>query len=130
MHVAVDIIIQRGDQFLFIRRKSPPFEGELALPGGFVELNETVEDAACRELREETNVTVSPDKLRLVGVFSAPRRDPRSRVISIAFHAVVPPSTFAIAGDDAERTLWLSKDEIQSRRDELAFDHAAIMRAL
>lgn len=130
MDVCVDVIVQRGDQFLLIRRKYPPFEGELALPGGFVEEHETAEEAACRELREETNVTVSPDKLRLVGVFSAPKRDPRGRVISIAFHAVVPPSTFAIAGDDADRTVWLSKDEIQSRRDELAFDHAAIMRAL
>ena len=126
--LTADIVVQRADEFLFVRRKYPPFQNELALPGGFVEADETVEEAACRELREETGIAVQPRQLRLIGVFSAVHRDPRGRVVSIAYHCVVKPGTEANAGDDAKETHWLSRQAACD--EELAFDHQAILEAI
>jgi 8-oxo-dGTP diphosphatase len=127
MKLAVDIVVQRGHDFLFIRRKFPPFEGELALPGGFVEDNETCEAAAVRELAEETGVRVEEKQLRLIGVFSKPKRDPRQRVISVAYHVVIPLGTEAHAGDDAASLIWIKKSDWLN--EPLAFDHAWIVEA-
>lgn len=128
MKLAVDCLIQRGDNFLLIRRKYPPFQGELALPGGLVEKNETAPEAACRELREETGIVLAPDSLRLVGVFSAVKRDPRGRVVSIAYHGVAPETAPARAGDDAAAVYWLTKGAAFAQ--ELAFDHRWILESL
>jgi 8-oxo-dGTP diphosphatase len=105
---------------LLIRRGNPPFEGRYALPGGFVDVGETVEDACRRELKEETGLKVGA--LRLIGVYSEPERDPRGHTCSIAFLARID-SAEPKAGDDAAAAEWV-KDW---RSLALAFDHAQIL---
>jgi 8-oxo-dGTP diphosphatase len=119
--LAVDCAVfdARG-RVLLIRRGNPPFKGCCALPGGFVEVGETVEAACRRELAEETGIRAR--KLRLVGVYSDPRRDPRGHTCSVVFLARVARAA-ARAGDDAAAAEWV-KD--WSKVD-LAFDHAAIL---
>ncbi len=128
MKVATDLVIRRGKTILFIRRRNEPFKGMLALPGGFVDDDETIERAAARELEEETSLRVAEDRLRLVGVFSRVDRDPRQRVISVAYCCEVPRGTRARAGDDAADAVWLSKEK--AVKTGLAFDHAGIIDAL
>lgn len=127
MRVAVDLVIQRDGETLFIKRKFPPFERMLALPGGFVEEGEAVEAAALREVREETGVACLDERdLVLIGVYSRTDRDPRGRVISIAFKCEVPAGTRAQAGDDADEAAWMCQD--RAAEIGLAFDHAEIIR--
>jgi 8-oxo-dGTP diphosphatase len=114
------IVFDSAGRLLLIKRKSPPFKGCYALPGGFVEYGETVEDAAHRELKEETGVTA--DLQRLVGIYSHPDRDPRGHVVSVAFLMKVPHAT-PKAGDDAADATFV--DDWRSKR--LAFDHAKIV---
>ncbi len=119
--LAVDCVtFNPKGEVLFIRRKNPPFQGQLALPGGFVDVGETVEDACRRELMEETGVKAG--KLRLVGVYSDPKRDPRGHTASVVFMTRVRSSK-AQAGDDAAETEWVAN----WRRLPLAFDHAKIL---
>jgi 8-oxo-dGTP diphosphatase len=115
------VVVDAAGRVLLIRRQNPPFKGELALPGGFVEIGETVEAAARREVLEETGVRVS--KLMLVGVYSNPDRDPRAHTCSVAFLARVRRSTTARAGSDAREALWVS----DPGRQALAFDHRRIV---
>lgn len=114
------VVMDANGQVLLIRRKYPPHKGSYALPGGFLEAGETVEEACRRELREETGMSVG--KLRLVGVYSKPGRDPRGPTVSVAYLAKVRKGT-AAAGDDAAAAEWVSG----WRRMPLAFDHAAII---
>ena len=114
------VVFDDSGRVLLIRRKNPPFQGEFALPGGFVEIGETVEAACRRELMEETGVNVSG--LRLIGVYSDPHRDPRGHTCSIAFAAHVKGAQ-ARAGDDAAEVAWV--DDWTSLR--LAFDHGRIL---
>jgi 8-oxo-dGTP diphosphatase len=103
-----------------VRRKNPPFKGSFALPGGFVDIGETVEEAAKRELLEETGLAAT--NLTLVGVYSKPDRDPRGHTCSVAF-LVRTSNTQAAAGDDAEAIAWIKDfDGI-----EIAFDHRKII---
>jgi 8-oxo-dGTP diphosphatase len=119
--VAVDCVVTDADgRVLLIKRKNPPFRNRYALPGGFVEAGESVEDACRRELLEETGVRAG--RLTLVGVYSEPGRDPRGPVISIAFRAHVRRPA-ARAGDDAAQVEWLRN----WREASLAFDHADIL---
>lgn len=106
---------------LLIRRGNPPFVGQWALPGGFVDVGETVEAACRRELKEETGVTA--EELVLVGVYSDPSRDPRGHTVSIAF-ATVLSNARPRAGDDAAAAAWVA--DWQARP--LAFDHDTIVR--
>jgi len=115
------VVLDAQGRVLLIRRKKPPFQGQLALPGGFVDVGETVEDACKRELLEETGVKAG--RLSLVGVFSDPERDPRGHSVSVAFMTRVR-SAKATAGDDAEAVEWVS----DWQRQELAFDHKKILR--
>jgi len=97
--LATDCVISdEAGNVVLIRRKHEPFKGSYALPGGFVETGETVEAACRREIKEETSLELHD--LRLVGVYSAPDRDPRGHVVSVAFAARADLSQLR-AGDDA-----------------------------
>jgi 8-oxo-dGTP diphosphatase len=125
--VTVDVVIMRrlpenGLELLLIRRAHPPFEGKWALPGGFVGENEALQEAAARELLEETGIDGLP--IEQFGVFGKPGRDPRGHTISIAFAGIVSDRPVSLAGDDAEAVAWYSKDSLPP----LAFDHDEIVR--
>lgn len=110
-------------QLLLIRRGQDPFSGHWALPGGFVGIDETPHHAASRELEEETGLKVS--ELRQVKAYGAVERDPRTRVISMAFWGVLAPQDMlaAVQGDDAQDVGWFPCE----RLPELAFDHSLII---
>ncbi len=123
---SVDIVVSRmidgKEHILLVQRKHAPYQGSWALPGGFLDMDETLEQAALRELKEETCL----DALSVcqIGTFSAVDRDPRSRVISTAFEATVDATQTPVAADDAADWQWKSLDcEI-----ELAFDHENIIK--
>jgi len=119
--LAVDILIVFPDKsFVLIKRSNPPFKGFWALPGGFVNYGETVEQAAIREAEEETGVRVK--LLKLIGVYSDPNRDPRGHVVSVAFLAKPLELDFKPS---------VEVEEIGFFRDipeKMAFDHAKIIR--
>ena len=119
--LTIDCVILAKDAVVLIKRKNPPFQGQFALPGGFVEEDETVEAACIREAKEETNLDLK--NLKLIGVYSKPDRDPRGRVVSVAFLAEADDINALKAGDDAKEielvSDWQSKD--------LAFDHKQIL---
>jgi 8-oxo-dGTP diphosphatase len=119
--LAVDcVVFDPGGRLLLIHRKNPPFRGQYALPGGYVEYGETTEQAAARELAEETGL-VAVD-LSLIGVYSDPRRDPRGHVVSIAYRVSVAGRDLR-AGDDAADAAFVADWE----QLELAFDHRKIV---
>ena len=126
--VTVDMLLRRetasGAEILLIQRKNPPFANAWALPGGFVDENESLENAAARELAEETGLANL--QLRQLHAFGDPGRDPRGHTITIVFGATLPESATirAKAGDDARNIRWFSLDNLP----ELAFDHAKIIR--
>jgi 8-oxo-dGTP diphosphatase len=122
--VAVDIIVEKDDKLLLIRRKNEPFKGLLAIPGGFVNEEERVEDTAVREMLEETNLNIEP--ISILGVYSDPKRDPRGHVITIAFIAKIIGGE-AKAGDDAEDFEWISYEELKDKHVVRTFDHNKIM---
>jgi 8-oxo-dGTP diphosphatase len=114
------VVFGTHGRVLLVRRKFPPFQGSYALPGGFVEIGETVEDAARRELMEETGVKAG--RLQLVGVYSDPKRDPRGHTCSAVFLASAPRAR-PKAGDDAAAAEWVA----DWTKADLAFDHATIL---
>ena len=128
---------KRGSlRVLLVERGGHPFLGQLALPGGFANENEPVEETAARELEEETGVHGLP--MELVGVFSRPGRDPRGWVVSAAFAAVAAGELPIQAGDDAADAQWytvtaspsglmLSRGERAVPAKDLAFDHAEVL---
>lgn len=106
---------------LLVERKNGPFKGMWALPGGFIEEDETVDYGALRELKEETGLDLEMEQFR---VYSEPDRDPRGRIITIAFLAVTEKVNLEpIAGDDAKNVKWFSISELPL----LAFDHKKII---
>jgi 8-oxo-dGTP diphosphatase len=115
------IVFDAKDRVLLIRRRNEPFKGELALPGGFVDVGERVEDACRRELKEETGVAAGP--LTLVGVYSDPKRDPRGHTCSVAYLTRIETAE-PHAGDDAAEANWFES----WRAETLAFDHALILQ--
>jgi 8-oxo-dGTP diphosphatase len=119
--LTVDAVVVRGAKVLLIRRGRLPFRGMWALPGGFVEQRETVEEALVRELREETGL--SAGSIRLLGVYSGPDRDPRKPTTSVAF-LVRGARGRPRGGDDAGEAAWFAWE----RLGPLAFDHARILR--
>ena len=110
-----------GDlKVLLVKRGNEPFKGMWAFPGGFLNPDETAEEGALRELSEETGIT--DVKVEQLFTFSDPKRDPRDRVISIAYMAVVKLQ-YVKGGDDASEAKWFPLKEIPS----LAFDHELIL---
>jgi 8-oxo-dGTP diphosphatase len=119
----VDIIIEKGNKIVLIKRKKEPFKGKLALPGGHVEENETVEKAAVREAKEETFLDV---KLKeILGVYSDPKRVPLYPTISTVFVAE-PISKKIKASSDAAEAKWFEVDKIDFKN--LGFDHLKILK--
>ncbi len=109
-------------QVLLIQRDLPPFEGDWALPGGFVRLEESLEEAARRELQEETGIeNVFLEQLYTIGTVD---RDPRERVVTVAYYALVNLSDHRVqAATDARNAAWFAVDDVPA----LAFDHPEIL---
>ena len=123
--VATDCVVFGFDgkelQILLIERGLEPFKGMWAFPGGFMCIQETAEECARRELLEETGFSIQV--LKQLGAFSGIHRDPRERVVSVAFYALVRPSDVK-GGDDAHDARWFALDDVP----QLAFDHDFILR--
>ncbi|HKN06539.1 MAG TPA: NUDIX hydrolase [Thermoplasmata archaeon] len=118
--LTVDAVWIRAGRILLVRRSAPPFRGAWALPGGFVELRETVEEALVRELREETGLIGRP--LKIVGVYSGPDRDPRKPTTTVAF-LVGGRGGKPVGHDDAAAAAWVPLSDAHP----LAFDHERIV---
>lgn len=118
--LAADALILFDEGIVLIRRENPPYQGYYALPGGFVEVGETVEEAARREAKEETGLDII--LLKLVGVYSKPDRDPRGHVVSICYLA--QGGGDLLAGSDARSAEVFDPEDLPP----LAFDHAQIIR--
>ncbi|HUL61642.1 MAG TPA: NUDIX hydrolase [Methanocella sp.] len=114
--LTVDAIIVIGDRVVFVRRGHEPFKGRLALPGGFVEKDETVEQAVVREAREETGLET--EVVRLIGVYSDPGRDPRGPTVSVCFTLKATGGRLE-AASDATAVELVPRAEVPA----LAFDH-------
>ena len=110
-------------QVLLIKRGSEPCKDMWALPGGFMNIDETAEEAAIRELKEETGIDVK--EVTQVGAYSKVDRDPRERVITIAFYTVIDNPVKAVGQDDAKQAEWFTLDNLPT----LAFDHSEILSA-
>ena len=126
--LTVDAVILYNNKkdIVLIKRKNPPFKNGYALPGGFVDVGETVEDACIREALEETNIKVKI--IKLIGVFSDPKRDPRGHTVSVAF--LCEPRTKKEkpkAQDDAAALEIVPISKLTSLK--LSFDHMEIIKS-
>lgn len=123
--VATDCVVFGFDgrelKVLLIERGVEPYRGMWAFPGGFLRMDETAEECAARELREETGLVLT--NVRQLGAFSGVNRDPRERIVSIAFYVLARQSEVR-GGDDAANARWWPIDEVP----QLAFDHDYILR--
>lgn len=123
--VTVDAVIlsplEQGYEVLLIRRGHEPYEGRWALPGGFLDMDEELEEAAARELEEETGL--EGIALEQFGTFGKIGRDPRGRTVSVAYMAIVGARPQARAGDDAAEVGWFPLMGLP----DLAFDHGEIL---
>ncbi len=118
--VTVDGLVAQDGKLVAVIRRNPPFQGMPALPGGFVELGETVENAVVREVREETGLETHV--VRLVGVYSDPKRDPRGHTVSAAY-ALERTGGALRAASDAKAIVFLDPEHLPP----MAFDHAQIV---
>ena len=129
--VTVDLVVFtiRDDrlQLVLVQRGGPPFERAWALPGGFVHVDEDLEDAARRELAEETGVDTRPGHLAQLGAYGAPDRDPRMRVVTVAWWAIMADLPDPEAGTDAAHADLIGVDDVIDGRVTLAFDHRRIV---
>ncbi len=120
--LTVDCVVFDIDGVVLIRRGFEPFIGWYALPGGFVEIGESVELACARELKEETGLEIDNNSLQLIGVYSDPDRDSRQHTVSVAFLGKSNLDKLQ-AGDDA-----ISVEVVRNwRRKDIAFDHKKIL---
>lgn len=108
---------------LLIQRGNEPYKGCWAFPGGFMEIDETLEECAIRELKEETGLVVTHDEIFPIGTFSKIDRDPRGRTISLAFLTLVDAPISVAAQDDAAKAEWFPVNKVP----QLAFDHYEIL---
>jgi 8-oxo-dGTP diphosphatase len=127
MDVTVDLVVltirARALHVLLVRRGIAPHKGRWALPGGFVLLDEDLGAAAERELFGETGVSGAAGHLEQLATYGAPRRDPRGRVVTVAYLALVPDLPAPQAGSDAAAAAWHPVDDVPR----LAFDHPRIL---
>lgn len=114
--------------FLAVKRGNAPFKGNWALPGGFTQVDETLDTAAERELAEETGVVSDAGFLEQLKTYYSPGRDPRMPTVSTAYVAVLREPCVIEAGDDAADVAWLSVDDVMNGEIELSFDHIEILR--
>lgn len=120
--ITVDLVLLRGDNsFVLVKRGFDPFKGQWALPGGFLDMDETVEEAAAREAREETGLEI--EIMDFIGAYSDPKRDPRGRIVSVALLAREVGGKLK-AGSDAQDV-----KSFKSPPENLAFDHGEILKA-
>lgn len=134
-NVTVDNIIVRAIkniwsysrlEILLVKRRNDPYKGDWALPGGYLEMGETLAEAASRELREETGLEAEPEFFSFA---DAVNRDPRGRTITAVFTQQVPYQTEAVAADDAEEVGWFKLVDIVDGKTKLAFDHNEIVNS-
>ncbi len=129
--VTVDIVILTMSEsrlhVLLVRRGVEPFQGLWAVPGGFKRPNETLDEAATRELREETSIDGAA-LLTQFGAYGDPGRDPRMNVVTVAYLAVLPEVTGIVPGTDASHAALVPVSDALDEKLELAFDHARILR--
>ncbi|CAM4185209.1 NUDIX domain-containing protein [Nocardiopsis rhodophaea] len=130
--LAVDLVIltlrSMTLHVLLVERGIDPYAGTQALPGGFLSnASEGIETAAHRELREEANLDASRLHLEQLGAYGAPDRDPRGRVVSVAYLAIAPALPVPVAGTDAAAASWQPVHEVSLGRLKLAFDHEQIL---
>ncbi|MCP2270290.1 NUDIX hydrolase [Actinokineospora diospyrosa] len=130
--LAVDLVIltlrSSRLQVLLVERGVDPYRGALALPGGFLNnAAEDIEAAANRELREEADLDGTQLHLEQLRTYGAPERDPRGRIVSVAYLAIAPGLPEPVAGSDAAEASWRSADDALSGVIELAFDHRRIL---
>jgi len=119
----VDAIIQKSSFLLLIKRQNDPYKDTFALPGGFVDEGETVEEALVREVFEETSLEIHP--IEILGVYSTPTRDPRGHMMTVVFITITYGGELS-AGDDAKELHWIPLDNINNI--DLAFDHKLIIK--
>lgn len=128
--VATDCVIfgfnSRELNVLLVKRGVEPFQGAWAIPGGFLQEKETVEQCAQRELLEETGFNVAADNIEQFHVFSEVNRDPRTRVLSVAFYALAKMEEVK-GGSDADDAQWFPISDLETDSLDLAFDHKAII---
>lgn len=128
LYLAVDLAIltvrENLLQVLVVERANEPYQGHAALPGGFLREGEDLREAAERELKEETGLDGAVLHLEQLATYGAPGRDPRGRVVSVAYLAIAPDLPIPTAGTDARSARWVPAHAI---RDALAFDHAGIL---
>lgn len=122
--VTTDCVVftqEEEPKVLLIQRGNEPYKGCWAFPGGFMNMEETAEECAVRELKEETGLTVK--QIQQIGAYSKVDRDPRGRTISIAYLAIVDAPTAVSGMDDAAKAAWFPLSSLP----DLAFDHKDIM---
>lgn len=124
--VTVDVLVinKKTDEILLIKRLNEPYKNCWALPGGFVDENEDLDQAARRELFEETNIETN--EMIQIGAFGTPNRDPRGHMISVAYQTNLIENQIVKAKDDAKETKWFLINDLP----ELAFDHLEIINSI
>lgn len=129
--VAVDLVILtiRDDQLhvLVVVRGEEPYRGQLSLPGGFVRADEDLPAAAVRELAEETGIARATSHLEQLASYGNPGRDPRMRVVSVAYLGIAPNLPDPVAGTDAAASQFMAAEPLLERRQRLVFDHGEIL---
>lgn len=126
--VAVFSVVDNEPHIVLIRRANEPYRGAWALPGGFVEVDEDLPIAAVRELEEETGISLDPAQLVQVGVYGAPDRDPRLRVVDVLYRAFLDEPPQPVGGSDAARSQLVPVGTVLSEGFPLAFDHPLVIR--
>ena len=118
--LTTDGAVLKDNKILLIKRKNPPFKNTWALPGGFVEYNEKVEDSVIREVFEETNLKTKI--IDLIGIYSDPNRDPRGHVVTVVYLLGIIDGTLK-SGDDASEAKFFDLNDLPK----LSFDHNVII---